>query len=60
VIDRLSREIRAILAEPRVAARFDEIGGTPGRLSLGEFTEFVAAEVARWAPVVRESGAQPD
>jgi tripartite-type tricarboxylate transporter receptor subunit TctC len=60
VIDRLSREIRAILAEPRVAARFDEIGGTPGRLSPGEFTEFVAAEVARWAPVVRESGAQPD
>jgi len=60
VIDRLSNEIRAILGETRIRARFDEFGGTPGTLSPAEFTAFVAAEVAHWAPVVRRSGAQPD
>ena len=60
VVDRLAGEIRAILADPRIVARFDSFGGTPGRLSPAEFTDFVAAEVRRWAPVVRESGAQPD
>ncbi len=60
VVERLAREVGEILAQPEVAARFAEFGGTPGRMSPAEYTEFVRAEVAAWAPVVRESGAQPD
>jgi tripartite-type tricarboxylate transporter receptor subunit TctC len=60
VVERLSREIRAILASPEIRARFAEIGGTPGEFSPEEYAAFVTAEVSSWAVLVRESGAQPD
>lgn len=60
VVERLSREVRAILALPETRARFAEIGGTPGELSPEEYAAFVASEVTSWAALVRESGAQPD
>lgn len=60
IVARLNREVRALLSDPAMRARFAEIGGTPGELSPDEFTDFVAAEVARWAPVVQASGARVD
>ena len=60
VVDRLSREVRAILAAPETRARFAEIGGTPGEFSPEEYAAFIASEVTSWATLVRESGAQPD
>jgi tripartite-type tricarboxylate transporter receptor subunit TctC len=35
-------------------------GIEPGNLDPKAFTAFVAAELKRWAPVVRASGAQVD
>ncbi len=60
IVARLNREALAVLAAPAVQARLAEIGGTPGDLSPEAYTEFIAAEVARWAPVVHASGAQVD
>lgn len=60
IVERLHREVRAVLDQPAVAARFAELGGTPGRLGPEDYTAFIRAEVARWAPVVRASGAQVD
>lgn len=60
IVARMNREVRALLSDPAMRARFAEIGGTPGELSPDEFTDFVAAEVARWAPVVQASGARVD
>lgn len=57
IVARLNREIRASVAEPAVAQRLDELGGSPRDWSAEEFTAFVAQEVATWAPVVRASGA---
>ena len=57
---RCAREVRAILASVEIRARFAEIGGTAGEFSPDEYAAFVAAEVIRWAALVRESGAQPD
>lgn len=60
IVARLNREVRALLSDPAMRARFAEIGGTVGDLSPEAFTDFVAAEVARWAPVVQASGARVD
>jgi tripartite-type tricarboxylate transporter receptor subunit TctC len=60
IVARLHGETMAILAQPETQARFAEFGGTPGDLSPEGFRDFVAAEVARWAPVVRASGATVD
>ncbi len=57
IVERLNREIRASLAEPAVAQRIDELGGSPRDWSPAEYTAFVAKEVETWAPVVRASGA---
>jgi tripartite-type tricarboxylate transporter receptor subunit TctC len=60
VVERLSREVRDILAMADVRQRFQELGGTPGALSPAEYNAFVARELAEWAPLVRASGATPD
>jgi tripartite-type tricarboxylate transporter receptor subunit TctC len=58
VIARLNREINASLADPRLAARIADFGATPFPQSPAAFDAFVAAETAKWAKVVRFSGAR--
>jgi len=60
VVDRLSTELRAILASAEIRTRFAELGGTPGGLSAEGYKQYVAAEVAHWAPIVQASGATAD
>jgi tripartite-type tricarboxylate transporter receptor subunit TctC len=60
VTERLAAAVAAVLADPALRARFAEIGGTVGTLGPAAYTDFVRAEVARWAPVVQASGAQVD
>jgi tripartite-type tricarboxylate transporter receptor subunit TctC len=57
IVERLNAEVRAIVAAPEARARFAEFGGTPGELTAEGYAEFVREEHARWAPVVRASGA---
>jgi tripartite-type tricarboxylate transporter receptor subunit TctC len=60
ILARLNREANAILAEPAVRARFLELGATPVGGTPEEMERFLRAEVARWAEVVRRSGARAD
>jgi tripartite-type tricarboxylate transporter receptor subunit TctC len=60
IVARIHREVMATLALPDTQARFAEFGGTPGDMTPEAYTAFVAAEAARWAPVVRASGATVD
>ena len=60
VADRLHAEALAALAAPDVAQRRAEIGAQSPPLSRAGYTAFVAAEIARWAEVVRVSGAGVD
>jgi tripartite-type tricarboxylate transporter receptor subunit TctC len=57
IVARLNREIREILKEPEVVARFDQLGGAIADMTPEQYTAFVAEEIAVWAPVVRASGA---
>lgn len=60
IVDRLNLEVRRILQLPEVRERLRPDGIEPGTLDAKEFSEFVAAEVKRWTPVVRASGARID
>jgi tripartite-type tricarboxylate transporter receptor subunit TctC len=60
IVNRLNSEVRRVLQLPDVRARLRPEGIEPGTLDAKAFTEFVAAEVKRWAPVVRASGARAD
>jgi tripartite-type tricarboxylate transporter receptor subunit TctC len=60
VVERLHRETMAVISTAEARARFAELGGTPGDMTPDAFAGFVAEEYARWAPVVRASGAAVD
>ena len=58
--DRLNTAIRGALDDPKLHAQFESEGATPAGMSAADFASFVRADVARWAPIVRQSGARPD
>jgi tripartite-type tricarboxylate transporter receptor subunit TctC len=60
IVERLNREINAILQAPDVrqrveAAGWDPVGGTPA-----QFADYLKAERVRWAPIVERAGARID
>jgi len=60
VIGRLAAEVAAILRQPAVAARYAELGATPVGSTPEELTTLLRSEMARWAEVIRISGAKAD
>jgi tripartite-type tricarboxylate transporter receptor subunit TctC len=53
IIERLSKEVNAILADPTPRARLSDLGITPLAVSPAEFRTFVADETAKWGKVIR-------
>ena len=60
IADRLNAEVRRILRLADVRERLRLEGIEPGDLDPQQFSDFLAAELKRWGPVVRASGAQVD
>jgi tripartite-type tricarboxylate transporter receptor subunit TctC len=60
IVALLNREINASLAEPKVKARFAELGSGPLILTPDAFGKFLVAETEKWAKAVKFSGAQVD
>jgi tripartite-type tricarboxylate transporter receptor subunit TctC len=60
ITNRLNTEVRRVLQLPDVRARLLPEGIEPGTMDAKAFTDFVIAEVKRWAPVVKASGARAD
>jgi len=59
-VAKLNSEINAGLRDPKLKARFDELGAATRPGTPDDFTKLIAAEVAKWAPVVKTSGAKPN
>ena len=60
IVDRLNKEINAVLADPKIKARFAELGGTPLPGSPADFGMLVADETEKWAKVIRAGGIKPE
>ncbi len=60
IVAALNAALNAVVAEPEVARRLEEMGqpGVTGTTPEGT-SAFVRAELAKWEPVVRASGASP-
>jgi len=60
IIDRLNKEINAILAEPKVKARIADMGATLVAGSPADFGKLVADETEKWGKVVRFAGVKAE
>ena len=60
IIERLSHEINAGLADPVVRKRLNDVAAMPIISTPAEFSAFMAVETEKWAKVVRASGIRPE
>ena len=60
IVERLNREINAVLAEPKMKARFDDLGCVLITGSPDQFGKLIAEETEKWGKVVKFSGARVD
>jgi tripartite-type tricarboxylate transporter receptor subunit TctC len=59
IIDKLSKEINAGLADTKLKARLADLGGTVLSGSAADFGKLIAEETAKWAKVVKFAGIKP-
>jgi tripartite-type tricarboxylate transporter receptor subunit TctC len=57
LIERLNKEINAVLAEPAIKARLIELGGEPLISTPEDFGKMIVAETEKWEKVVKAAGA---
>ena len=60
VVERISGELKKIVALPDVRQRFGQQGADATYLPPQEFVVFLKAEWAKWGPVVKATGAKAD
>lgn len=60
VIERLNREVRAVLDSPEVRDQLLKSGVTPKSSTPGEMAALIRSEAAKWRKVIQFSGAKVD
>jgi tripartite-type tricarboxylate transporter receptor subunit TctC len=60
IIEKLNREINAVLAEPEMKKRLIELGGAPLIGTPEAFGAMIAAETEKWEKVVKSAGLKID
>ena len=60
IVSALSGPLRAFVADPATAEAFAKVGLQPVSDTPSEFAAFIRAEIGKWGPVVRATGATAD
>jgi tripartite-type tricarboxylate transporter receptor subunit TctC len=58
IVDKLNAAINAGLADPQLKAKIKDLGGETMAMTPAQFGKFLADETAKWAKVVKFSGAR--
>jgi len=56
LLDKLNVDINSVLRIPEIRARLDELVMVGQQTTREEFDQFIRAEIARWARVIKEAG----
>jgi tripartite-type tricarboxylate transporter receptor subunit TctC len=59
IIDKLNKEINAVVADPKMKTRFVELGIVPVSGTPAQFGKFIADETEKWSRVVKFAGIKP-
>jgi tripartite-type tricarboxylate transporter receptor subunit TctC len=60
IVNRLNAEISKIASDPAVVQSWAKKGATAMKMTPAEFTKFMNDDIAKWAHIVKISGAKPD
>jgi len=60
IVDRLGREIAALIAQPDVQEKLRKLGVEPDGRSSEAFIAFQRAEIAKWGKVIQDAGIQAE
>jgi len=60
IVDKLNREINAVLSDPRIRARLVEVGGTVLAGTSADFGKLIADETEKWGKVIRAANIKPE
>src|SRR5262249_28347626 len=58
IIEKLNKEVNAILADHAIKRRLGDLGGVPMPMTPAEFGKFIVAETEKWGKAVMLSGAK--
>jgi tripartite-type tricarboxylate transporter receptor subunit TctC len=59
ITDKLATALAAIVADPATVKRFEELGIAPLKMSSAQYAEFVAKQIADWAPAIKAADLKP-
>ena len=60
IVEKLNREVNASLADPKLKARFADLGGDALALSPADFGRLIAEETEKWGKVIRAANIKPE
>jgi tripartite-type tricarboxylate transporter receptor subunit TctC len=60
IIEMLNTEVNAVLTDPRLKARFADLGIIPMPMTPAECQKFITAETEKWAKVIKFASIKPD
>jgi tripartite-type tricarboxylate transporter receptor subunit TctC len=60
IVEKLNKEVNAGLADPKIKARFVDLGGDVLALSPADFGKLIADETEKWGKVVKFVGIKAD
>ena len=60
IVDKLNREINAALADPKIAQRVADLGGSVLAGSAADFGKLIADETEKWGKVIRTANIKAD
>jgi tripartite-type tricarboxylate transporter receptor subunit TctC len=60
IVSRLNAEVSRIVGQPETARAWTAQGATPMVMSVAEFTRYVQGDIAKWAKIVKISGAKAE
>ncbi len=60
IVDRLNKEINALLADPKIKDRLADLAVIPMPMIPAEFGKLIADETEKWGKAVRAANIKPD
>ena len=60
IVDRLGREIAAIIAQPEVQQKLRNLGVEPDGRATAAFASFQKSEIVKWGKVIQDAGIQAE